>query len=238
MLITSFYEIYGLTERISKYFEWFSALGNSGIPIIVFTDPLHVDLFINYPKTVKVIPQSLDTFELYKIGINYKGVLPNGVNKDKDTKEFLSLMNTKIEFIKNAMNHCEDETFVWVDFGILKIIKDKETVLDTLKKVNNMTFDKVIIPGCWTYGIIAFSVERIYWRFCGGFFVIPRNQVLQFYEQCKSVLYDFCTMPQYKLTWEVNVWTIVDYYHKHDIQWYHANHNDTIITNINTLICK
>jgi len=238
MLITSFYEIYGRPERISQYFEWFNALGNSGIPIIVFTDQPHVDLFANYPNTVQVISQSLDTFELYQMSMNYKGNLPYGANKGKDTKEFLSLMNTKIEFIKNAMNHWEGETFIWIDFGIFKIIKDTEKVLDTLKKINDMTFDKVMIPGCWEYGLFSFSVDIIYWRFCGGFFVIPRNQVHSFYDQCKNVLYDFCTMPQYKLTWEVNIWTIIDYYHKHEIQWYHADHNESMITNINLLINK
>ena len=238
MLITAFYEIYGRPERISQYFEWFSELGNSGIPIIVFTDSQHVELFVNYPKTVQVIAQSLDTFELYQMGMNYKGDLPHGANKEKDIKEYLSLINTKIEIVKNAMNHCESDTFLWVDFGILKIVKDKEIVLGTLKKINDMNFDKVMIPGCWEYGLISFSVDKIYWRFCGGFFVIPRNQVHSFYDQCKDVLHDFCTMPQYKLTWEVNVWTIVDYYHKHEIQWYQADHDDSIITNINSLINK
>lgn len=236
MLITSFYEIYGRPDRISQYFEWFSALGKSGIPIIVFTDPQHVELFADYPKTVQVISQSLDTFEMYQIGMNYKGELPYTANRGKDTKEFLSLMNTKIEFIKNAMNHCESDTFLWVDFGILKIVKDKEIVLDTLKKINDMTFDKIMMPGCWVNGLFSFSVERVYWRFCGGFFVISRKHVQKFYDQCKHVLHDFCTMPQYKLTWEVNIWTIIEHSHQHDIQWYHADHNESIITNINKLL--
>ena len=238
MLITSFYEIYDRPERISQYFEWFSALGNSGIPIIVFTDPQHVDLFANYPKTVQVIPQSLDTFELYQMGMNYKGTLPHGANKEKDTNEFLSLMNTKIEFIKNAMNHWDGETFIWIDFGICKIIKDKEMVIDTLKKINDMTFDKIMIPGCWMNGLFTFSVEHVHWRFCGGFFVIPRKHILSFYDQCKHVLHDFCTMPQYKLTWEVNIWTIIEHSHQHEIQWYYANHDDSIITHIHSLINK
>jgi hypothetical protein len=238
MLVTSFYEIYGRPERISQYFEWFKELGNSGLPIIVFTDPEYVKLFVDFPTTVRVIPQSLDTFELYQLGMNYKGALPNNANKEKDTKEFLSLMNTKIEFIKNAMNHWEGDTFIWIDFGILKIVKDKKIVLDTLKKINDMTFDKVIIPGCWANGIFSFSVDNVYWRFCGGFFIISRKDIQPFYDQSRHVLNDFCTMPQYKLTWEVNIWTIVEHSHQHNIQWYQAGHDDTIITNINTLISK
>ena len=238
MLVTCYYDIYRRPERFVEYLSLFYDLGISGIPITLFTDPSLVYKFRIFPETVTVIGLPLAEFELYQMGMNYKGTLPHGANKEKDTNEFLSLMNTKIEFIKNAMNHWDGETFIWIDFGICKIIKDKEMVIDTLKKINDMTFDKIMIPGCWMNGLFTFSVEHVHWRFCGGFFVIPRKHILSFYDQCKHVLHDFCTMPQYKLTWEVNIWTIIEHSHQHEIQWYYANHDDSIITHIHSLINK
>lgn len=235
MLITAYYEIYGKPERVPQYFEWFRPLGHSGIPIIVFVDPKHVDLFTGYPTTVRVIPRSLDTFELYQMGMKYTGDLPRGINKEKDTQEFLSFMNTKIEIIKEAMNYWDGDTFLWIDFGILKIVKEKEKFLDTLKATNDMAFDNIIIPGCWAANS-PFSVDYVHWRFCGGFAVLPRTHIQSFYEHCKDALHQCCTMPPYKLSWEVNTWTIVERSHPNTIHWYCADHNDTIVTNIHNYL--
>ena len=40
-------------------------------------------------------------------------------------------------------------------------------------------------------------------------------------------------MPQYRLTWETNVWTVIETCaEKENIDWYFADHNDTMIMNI------
>lgn len=232
MLVTCYYDIYNKPERFIEYLYLFYDLGISGIPIILFTDPLLVKKFRIFPSSVKVIGMPLDLFELYSIGKKYTGKLPNGRNQLKDTPEFYSLMNTKIEFILRATELCEDTNFIWVDFGILKIIKNTERFINKLKVVNEETYDKIMIPGCWAMGR-TFSVEEVNWRFCGGFFVIPRKHIQIFYEHSRNVLKDFCTQSIYKLTWETNVWNIVEYFACRDIiQWFFADHNDSIIHNI------
>ena len=140
-------------------------------------------------------------------------------------------MNTKIEFIKRALDFTEDETLIWIDYGILKIVKNQEAVLQKLKEINGRTYKKMTLPGCWSFGR-SFSVEAINWRFCGGFFVIPRSYIQRFYDHSKCVLTDFCTQPQYKLTWETNVWNIIEACaEREQIQWYLADHNDTMMMN-------
>jgi hypothetical protein len=133
-----------------------------------------------------------------------------------------------VEFIKKAMEYTDDETLIWIDYGILKIVKQPGRFLQTLREVNAHRFQKWTLPGCWSFGR-SFHVDRIHWRFCGGFFILPRGLVQKFFEHSRAVLRDFCTLPQYKLTWETNVWTIIEACaEKDNMDWYFADHNDTI----------
>ena len=104
--------------------------------------------------------------------------------------------------------------------------------INKLKSVNETKYDKMMMPGCWEYGR-PFTVNNVNWKFCGGFFVIPRKYVRIFYDHCRNVLRDFCTNPIYKLTWETNVWNIVEMCAtKDDMVWYYSVHDDTIVLNI------
>jgi hypothetical protein len=175
----------------------------------------------------------LEDFELYTIAMNYNGELPHNRNIHKDTKEFLALMNTKIEFVVKASTEIDnDDTFIWIDFGILKIIQNKDAFISKLKIINSMTFDKITMPGCWNFGTVTF-MDSVNWRFCGGFFIIPRKYIDIFYKHSKDALSSVCTTPNYKLTWETNIWNIIEYYSCKDIiHWYKADHNDTIVLDI------
>jgi hypothetical protein len=229
MIVTCYYDIYN-NGNFLKYLELFSTLGNSGISIILFTDPVFVSSF-SFPN-VTVIGVSLETFELYSIGIKYNGSLPSNRNQYKDTKEFLSLMNSKIEFIKRASETVNDDTFLWIDFGILKIVKNTDCFIKKLKLINEMTFTKIKMPGCWEFKS-PYSHDYVNWRFCGGFFAIPRHHIDTFYSHSKNILTDLCILPQKKLTWETNVWYIIQYGMAKDIiDWYSADHNDSIILNL------
>lgn len=232
MLVTSYYDIYGKPERFMEYIYNFYDLAISGIPIIVFTDPSLISKFRIFPSSVTVIGVPLEIFELYSLAMKYNGELPSGRTPAKDTKEFYSIMNTKIEFILRALDLCEDDTLIWIDFGILKIVKNKERFINKLRLINNTKFNKITMPGCWSYGR-QHSVDQVHWRFCGGFFAIPRQYVATFYQHSKNVLTDFCSMPQYKLTWETNVWSIIEMYAAKDIiDWYFADHDDSIVCNL------
>ena len=235
MLVTCYYDIYNKPHRFIEYLYLFYDLGISGIPIILFTDPSLVYKFKIFPS-VTVIGLNIHEFELYNIAINYNRDLPVNRNVEKDTKEFFGLMNMKIECIKKANELYPHETFMWIDFGILKIIKNTEVFIDKIRKLNEMKFPKMIIPGCWQIGR-PFTVDVIHWRFCGGFFIIPSHYIDTFYGHSKNVLTDFCTQPMYKLTWETNVWNIIEIYAERDnIIWYSADHNDSIVLNIDGVL--
>jgi hypothetical protein len=237
MLVTSFYEIYGRPERIPMYFKWFEPLGRSGLSMIVFTEEEFVPLFAEYPSTVRVIVLPLKGLELYQIGMKYNRELPRYRTPEKDTQEFLSLMNTKIELLKYAANDCEDDTLIWIDFGIFKIFKTPKKCIAKIHQLTHLSFDQIVIPGCDRYLERQCHVDQVNWRFCGGFFVMPRKHLDSFYNDSKNVLSSFCDDPQYKLTWEVNVWYIVEMCtNSKNIVWYHAGHEDTIILNIDNVL--
>jgi len=237
MLVTCYYDLYQNPDSFQKYLDLFTPLGNSGLAILLFVDPSDVERFVHLPSTVQVVGLSLTDLELHQIAMNYDRELPAGRTPSKDTKEFFALMNSKIEFVKKASEMLpEVNQFLWIDFGILKIVKNTERFLSKLEEIETKVFVKMAFPGCWSAGRY-FTVDSINWRFCGGFFVMPRAHLLNFFQHSKNVLTDFCTQAQYKLTWETNVWNIIELFAERDnIDWYFADHNDTIVTNIDYLL--
>jgi hypothetical protein len=231
MLVTCYYDIYGKPERFFEYASLFYDIGISGLPIVLFVDPSMVYKFRIFPSTVHVVGLPLQEVELYQLAMSYTGELPNGRTVAKDTKEFYALMNAKIEFVKRATALFPADKYMWIDFGICKIFKNTERVLAKLGELEKRSFTKMHLPGCWPFGR-PMSVDHINWRFCGGFFVIPSWFVDRYYDHNRAVLRDFCTMPQYKLTWETNVWTVIEMCaEKENMVWFSADHNDTMVLN-------
>ena len=67
--------------------------------------------------------------------------------------------------------------------------------------------------------------------------MIPRDYIDCFYGHSRGVLNDFCTMDFYKLTWETNVWSTIEFCaERENMVWYFADHDDTIVLNIDYVI--
>lgn len=232
MFVSCCYDIYDSDEKVANYFRLFAPLAHSGLPIVLFTDPTLISYTTEYPSTVHVFPMDPTECELYRLAMAYNGELPSDRNPEKDTKKYLALMNAKVEWIKKAAEQfLEIETFFWIDAGILKLIKNPEQILSYLQTLHVETYEHIMIPGSWAYNS-CFNVNAANWRFCGTFLILPRIHLDYFYERCKHVLTDFCRA--YKLTWEVNIWTIIEYYcERKVIKWYHAEHDDSLILNVN-----
>lgn len=236
MIVSCYYDIYKNNANLDKFLNSFSKLANSNIPICLFTDPQLISKFYDLPSSVKIIGLPLDYFELFKIANNYQRQLPNSRNFSKDTKQYLALLNTKIEFILRTSEISDDETFIWCDFGILNHIKNQEEFILGLQKINKKEFSKIVIPGFWQFGH-PFSTDEINCRFCGNFFIMPRKYIQIFYEHSKNVLNDFCSMSMYNLCWETNIWNIIEACAmRNEIAWYYADKDDTLIHNLQIAI--
>lgn len=231
MFITCLYDLYGKPDAMRTYMELFRPLAESGLPFLLFTDPSSCVLWdIVYPN-IRIIPLSLSDCELYQIGMSYQGELPTHRHPTKDTQAFFSLMNTKIEFMKKGAALTDHDTLIWLDIGLLKIATHKERCIERLHAIHRSAYEKITIPGCWSH-TSACDVNIVNWRFCGGLLIMPRSFLDRFYDHSKNVLTDFCTMPIYKLTWETNVWSVIEYCAERDnIVWYAADHNDSMIMN-------
>jgi len=232
MLVTCLYDIYNNSQKMEEYIKLFKPLAESDLNIYVYTSPELAHYFTGLPNNIKLFVVPLDLFEMYKIGINSKCELPIVRNPEKDTREYLSLQNTKVEFLLRASELSEDKTIIWIDFAILKLFKNSDECLELLRKINNMNFDKINIPGCWYKGE-GHYINTIHWRFCGSFAVFPCQFLKRFYDDCYKFHYDFCNLPQYKLTWEVNTWSYVEHCTKKEyIKWYYALHDDSMVRNL------
>ena len=236
MIVTAYYDLYGRPARFWEYFDLFYEVAASGLSIVLFTSPDLIRRFRFLPPTVHLVSLPLEDCELYSMAMAYCGELPSGRTPEKDTREFFALMNTKIEFVKRARAMYPTKTghaWMWLDYGIMKIMKRPEDVLEKLRALESTVVPpkNMLLPGCWGMGQHAFRVDQINWRFCGGFFVIPDDFVDRFYDHSRCVLRDFCTQSQYKLTWETNVWAIIEACaeDRDRMQWYAADHDDRMI---------
>lgn len=192
-------------------------------------------------KIPNVIPhfKEFEDFEMFKL-LNSTKRLPEHRSVEKDTKEYMILMNMKSECINLVKSELQKESgkqkenvkhFLWLDAGITKIFADPDKTLnefvEKLKTVDLLQ-DRIIIPGCWIPQTNLLLLERsICWRFCGGFVVIPSDLVELFYfhnlEACK-IIKGFCD----KTLWEVNVWAFME--PKLPIEWRKGNHDESILS--------
>lgn len=218
MFVTAYFDIG--QDKLKSYLEKFQKL--SKLRMILFTDPSLESTFSGLSSTVKVEAVCLQDLEIFRLCQQFEN-LPTCRNSEKDTKDFLSLMNTKVEFLKLAKELCEDETLIWIDFGIMKIVKNEELVLHKLEEIQKSKVEKVTLPGCWCPCIP--SPHQVCWRFCGGLVVCPRDQVEEFREGVLSVL-----QRSEILTWEVNVWTVLEQ-ESNLFSWYRGDHNDSMFLN-------
>jgi hypothetical protein len=74
MIVTCYYDIYNKSERFTEYAQLFTDLALSNIPITLFTEPELVSKCSIFPSNVRIIGIPLESFELYSVGMNFKGL--------------------------------------------------------------------------------------------------------------------------------------------------------------------
>jgi len=221
--ITSLYKIQS-NSNIERFQELFIPFLTLNIPIIIFTDieSLHYD---NEFITCIYLPRT------NLISFTQKTAkLPEYRNIEKDTLEFLQLMNAKPEFLIRAIKIKPAKNYVWFDFGILKVIKNQSKFLQTMKVLGKYAIDnKIVIPGCISKDSVNLSTMFIFpiWRFCGGIFIASSKTIERFYSLNLLELKKCFELQA--LTWEVNIWASIEQSNPDFFVWYSGDHNDTIL---------
>lgn len=158
---------------------------------------------------------------------------PDTDNEKKDTRDFLILMNCKIELINDAIdqNPFASSCFAWIDFSIAKIFQSSQYA-DLLRDMGTNVPDHpfLAIPGCWSKEACSESsiAQSVCWRYCGGFFWGDKASLTHFYDlYCRY--FPVFIAKYHTLLWEVNFWCWLEMNNLWSPQWYLANHDDSIL---------
>jgi hypothetical protein len=196
--------------------------------------PLHI---VCSAKDAHRIPEGavpyfceFESLETYKIVSKTTG-LPRVRSEEKDTKEFMILMNAKAEFLKIVKGAKDADHYFWIDAGIGKIFRDPVASYNRLATIlarQRLPDDMLVIPGCWdAQAVTAFDalLTRVSWRFCGGAFVVPQGLVDLFYYHTLAGCEEIRVRSGLAI-WEVNLWDFMQ--SRIPILWKKGDHNEQL----------
>lgn len=242
--VTAFIDIYK-GERADRTTSWrfqkFLEIVETGVQICVFVDDIdaglineHMGIYSNIKlmKTIKFEDLWIETC------IRDKHLfLPEVRCQVKDTPQYMSLINSKVEFLKRTVeeNPWNSSHFAWIDFSLSYVFHNSESALKQLSYLGNeCLFDAsnrfLTVPGC--IGKDTNYMERIlhqpHWRFCGGFMLGDAASIMELVELYEIHFPEF--IANYNtLVWEVNFWAWLEICRGWNPIWYYAGHDDSII---------
>ena len=234
--VTSFFHIYDQEYDAMKTVEWriarFHEIARTGIKICLYVSVEFIHLMPREYANVSIIeaPTSFIDAETAE--------LPQQRNIHKDIAKYMQVINSKTDFMSDAirLNVWSSTHFAWIDFNISHVFRNKDQTLRYLRELDMYKLpDKcMLVPGCWNkYDNINIGhvTECINWRFCGGFFIGDKDSILKFDSLYKTKFPEFIKTYN-KLVWEVNFWAWLEVNSDWKPQWYAADHNDSILTNL------
>ena len=226
--VTSFYKIYDQQE--DTFLDNFIKFAKKGASIILYLDNQckswepQLAQFSNVKILYDIQFNDLQVTKMYP---KDQALLPKGGNPKKDTYEYLVLMNSKLEWMTHAQQHAKTTNLAWIDFGILKIVKNFDAAWTKLTMVD-VPKDKVLIPGCYNHTDPhePIGMDNVHWRFCGGLIFGSKDTIAKFHALSNAELAQ--KSESKKLTWEVNIWSYIERKNVEFFEWYSADHNDSM----------
>lgn len=225
---------------VEKRLEWLRPLLEARLSLTLFIDARYEDALKAAPwysdvihPGLNLVPWYIGDSEVWGLCLNYSPMgsleLPETRYVEKDSEFFLALMNMKTEFVaRAARNWGEGKYMAFLDAGIAKIFKDAEGSFRRLRELRiREDVSGVVIPGCWpprSMGVEELS-RKICWIYCGGFFLVGREEAGAFDLSARMALKEF--LRGGRITWEVNVWVrLLDQPGAPKLHWFAADHND------------
>jgi glycosyltransferase involved in cell wall biosynthesis len=225
--VSAFYEIEG-SKSLDEQFSMFKPLLQNTSHWVFFTDsPDIASKCKEYPNCHIA---HVSTSEFFSFGSNPEDTLPQHANPSKDTRSYIQLCCAKSEMIFRSSALMPADKYIWVSHDILHLAKNTDVFIKNMYSISkSASHSKILIPGCIPSHKVSF--ESIFsspvWRFCSNVFVVPKSCVEPFEEQFKQNLITCRTLK--KLTWEFNLFAIIEQQNKDLFQWYLADHNDSIV---------
>ena len=149
-------------------------------------------------------------------------------------------MNAKPEFLYRIKQIIHSDHYVWIDAGITKIFKHPLPLFQKLshqlsQKLKTNTILMPGFPNTCKQGLNPLILNRIYWRFCGGFIIVPNNLIETFYVKSME-MNTFLTQKYQVAIWEINVWVLIE--DTIPIQLECGNHDNTIFDCVSKYIIQ
>jgi len=217
-----------------SYLADFLKLARTGIPIHLFVSYSYIPLLLPLQAFSNLYVEPINLSDLALASV--EALLPPQRNVSKDTRNFMILMNAKVEFIDSAVtrNHFGTDQFAWIDFRIFHVLHDEIAAAAHLRQLAILQLKQpaVLIPGCWAKGVHWNSLfQSINWRFCGGFFLGDAVSLHAFYRLYVDHIVKGLTEqnPGATLTWEVNYWHYLELNYGFKPIWYKADHDASIL---------
>jgi hypothetical protein len=232
-------------KDITWRFTHFKKLCETGIPLAIFCsrdveEQFREEILSQYSnvKLLEAINLSETwTYKTYeKVAAEIEIALPNTRCEDKDTKEYLLLMNAKTEWVTRAMEHnpYDSTHYAWIDFNIFHVFTGgrepfAKYLLDSISR-RPMATRFLTLPGCWGKEYVKddFLQNDICWRFCGGFFIGSAGRMTEFHGEYLAHFEEFLRTKK-KLVWEVNFWAWLELHYGLSVVWYNGDHNESIV---------
>ena len=246
--VSCFVKIYDEEPFSYKNIAWriqqFEYIAKLDVDICIYGDEVttpYLEVLVQQYPNVRLLEMTIPYKEtaLYTLcsspGLSY----PERRSDSKDVIKYMALMNAKMEFVRDAIekNPFGSQTFAWMDFSMAYIFNQKETTLSKLEAVSKRDWTNkpfMLIPGCWAPAEANNNtaiISAVHWRFCGTFFMGDAGSLMDFY-RIYLENYPRCIQDTQKWLWEVNVWAWLEANTEWKPQWYCADHNDRIITDI------
>jgi len=230
--------VYNATDPIlpSKRLEWLHTVLRAKLPMTLFIDTVYYEALTEDSASLasihpdlRLISWTLQESEVWRqCEAAGELKLPEIRNGEKDGEFFMGLMNAKVELVARVAKEVDAPFVAFLDAGIVKIFKDVEGSLGRLKNLRmREDFRGVAIPGCWPITEVSPEIlaGKICWIFCGGFFVVRREEAEGFSRAAMDALLYF--LKDKRITWEVNVWVqMMRDSEAPEMRWFLADHDD------------
>ena len=225
-------------------FAQFEKLCQTGISLAVFcsrdAEPaFREEVVAKYPNVLLFEAMDLCETQTYQtfmtVAKDHEIAMPNTRCVEKDTQEYMLLMNSKTEFLHRVIqnNPFGSTHFAWIDFSIFYIFRGREALCqkilrDMSQRVMAPRF--ITMPGCWGKEHVFEDrlMNDICWRFCGGFFVGSADLMSGFHAKFVEHFEGFLREKK-RLIWEVNFWAYLELKHGLSMLWFSADHNERMI---------
>ena len=211
-----------LTHAPDTYAASLRQLVATGLPTLLYLDAALPPPLV--APNLRVERVRYDDLATVGAAAGHELTLPAERNPAKDTAAYLALVNAKSELIlrAHATGHRADR-YAWVDAGLFRTIADVPLAQRRLRRLAGLDAGSVWMPGC--LDTASGSLERVDWRFCGGFFAGGDWAMLDLCQRHVRLVREL--LP--RRTWEVDAWALLEQRGEIRPRWYAADHDDRIL---------